>query len=95
MISDNDIDSIIVTPIGLVNISSYWILIKLRKELAVKLSTGTYTLLMNTGNYEYSGSVNNLLRKPDQYVLIGEMDKKDYQILTNKIPNRILIKNNI
>jgi hypothetical protein len=103
---DSDIDSVVVQPIGLTalgfvgkkisdlqGISKFWIHIKLKKELSDRLKNKNFTLLLNSGSYEYSGSIVNFMSYPNQLIIIGEMDNNDFQIMKEKFEKRMIIKN--
>lgn len=103
-ILNNDIDSIIVTPLGLNSFyselekksylkeySSYWVELKLTDELKEKLGNKIFSMIFNTGNHEYSGSIVDFESEPNQYILVGEMDYDDFLCLKNKFETRLKI----
>lgn len=104
-ILNEEIDSFIVKPIGpnkyggaakaysdLKGISQFWIEIKLKKELSQKLSNKIYTMIFRTGSFEYSGSIVDFQNNPDQLIIVGLMESKDFLMLKNKFEDKIVIK---
>jgi len=104
-LTNTDLDSIIVTPIGLNSFggviekisdlkgfSSYIISIKLKNGLKSKLSRLVYSIIFKINNHEYSGSVVNFKNNPEQYIMIGEIDNNDFTALKNRFETKIKIK---
>lgn len=104
-LTNRDIESIIIQPTGMTglgqvgekiatinNDAKYWIKLTLKKELYNLLENRTYTLLLNTTTNEYSGSVVNFRKRPNQEIVIGEMDKNDIEIVKELFKDRIIIK---
>lgn len=104
-LSENDIDSVIVlltglTALGIIGkrisdlkgISQYWIQIKLKKEISDKLKNKKFSLIMNTDSFEYSGSIVNFNLNPNQLIIIGEMDNRDFLKLKEIFEDRMIIE---
>ncbi len=97
ILTSQDIDSVIVIPAGLnsvggvieeisdlCGISEYLILMKLKKDLISKLSDKTFSLITNINSKEFSSSVSDFSSTYNKYIMIGQMDNSDFEILRNK-----------
>jgi len=100
-LSVSDIDSILILRsdgIGLVGMaeeitnlkvmSTYWVKIKLKKELSNKLADKTYSLIINLDTRSFSGSVVNFVSNSTPVIVEGEMDSKDLMKLKTKFENK-------
>jgi hypothetical protein len=104
-ISNDEIESIFVTPVGLnqfggaakvlsdlKGISQFLVRIKLKNGLRQNLNNKIYTVIFRTDKYEYSGSIVNFQNNPGQLILVGLMDNNDFTMLKNKFEDKIIIK---
>lgn len=88
-INSNGMGKLIENVLELNSLSRYWVEIKLKKELSSTLSTSVLTIFYKSTRYEYSGSIVNFKTNPDQYILVGEMDKVDFHIIESSLEDKI------
>jgi len=104
-LKNSDIKSIVIQPTGMTglgqvgekiatlnNEAKYWIKLTLKEGLYNLLDNKTYTLILNTTTYEYSGSIVNFRKRPNQEIVIGEMGKNDLEIVKELFKDRIITK---